>query len=184
MQAHSEILLRLVLVIKLSSFASATFRPAVRTMPRCALRCRGCISSQIIEDPVDHHRVLDTGNDAHHAAAGRARLNVEVEHPLDALASGDRCPALDRRLTLRFIRRAGLVALTPFRGGNTGAKFSVGGEHAINACQIDSRPGHQRRQSCHAIQWLEDHMRRAIPIRRLQLVAHIAIRRQRQALSR
>jgi len=52
----------------------------------------------------------------------------------------------------------------------------------VEACQIDSGLWHQSRQPGNEIQRLEDHMRGAIPVRRLELVANVAIRRERQSL--
>ena len=52
----------------------------------------------------------------------------------------------------------------------------------MEACQIDSGLWHQSLQPGNEIQRLEDHMRGAIPVRRLELVANVAIRRERQSL--
>ena len=42
---------------------------------------------------------------------------------------------------------------------------------------------HQRRQPCHQVQRLQHHVGRAIPVRGLERIAHLARRRQRQTLA-
>jgi len=50
------------------------------------------------------------------------------------------------------------------------------------ARQVHPRFRDQRYQSGYKIQWIEDHVGRSIPIRRLQLVAYLTVLRQRQTL--
>ena len=77
------------------------------------------------------------------------------------------------------------VAPLPRLGlGHLRAVRAVGGEHAVEAGEIDARFGHQRGQSCDEIQRLEEHMRGAVRVGRLQLVAYQAARGERQALLR
>ena len=40
----------------------------------------------------------------------------------------------------------------------------------MKAREIQARPGHQGRQACHKVQWLQDHVRRPIPERLFVLV--------------
>ena len=51
---------------------------------------------QVSEDLLDHHRVLDAGDDAHRPAAHRAGLDVDAEHALEALRPSHPRPALGR----------------------------------------------------------------------------------------
>jgi hypothetical protein len=48
----------------------------------------------------------------------------------------------------------------------------------MKAGKVDSWPGHQRRQPGDEIQRLLDYMRGTVPLRRLELVAHVAILRK------
>ena len=45
------------------------------------------------EDLLDHHRILNAGNDLDGTAAFPAGLDVDGEHPLESLRPGHRCPA-------------------------------------------------------------------------------------------
>ena len=54
----------------------------------------------------------------------------------------------------------------------------------MKARQVHPRARHQRRQAQYKILRLERHMRRAIPVRRLQRIANLALRSQRQPLRR
>ena len=74
--------------------------------------------------------------------------------------------------------------------------LAVGREHAVEARQVDPGLWDQRGQPGDEVQRLEDHMGRAVPkalatlagqafaVRRLQLVADVAVRGERQALLR
>ena len=53
---------------------------------------------QVIEDFLDDHRVFDTGDDFHGAAARLADLDVDVEYPLEALRPRHGCSPFNRRL--------------------------------------------------------------------------------------
>ena len=65
-------------------------------------------------------------------------------------------------------------ALASFRRRHQGSVFAIGCEHAMEACQIGSRPGYQSCQARHEIQWLEDNVGSAVSVRCLQLVADVA----------
>ncbi len=57
-----------------------------------------------------------------------------------------------------------------------------GGKSSVEAGEVDRRFRHQGRQVGDEIQWLEDDVRRAVSVRRLQQVTDVAVRRERQAL--
>lgn len=52
----------------------------------------------------------------------------------------------------------------------------------LEACQADPHLGHLGRQTDDEIQWFEDDVCRAVSVRRLELVADVSVRRERQAL--
>ncbi len=54
-------------------------------------------------------------------------------------------------------------------------------EHAMEACQIGSRPGYQGCQACDKVQCFEDDVGSTVAVRCLQLIVNIAARCQRQA---
>ena len=60
--------------------------------------------------------------------------------------------------------------------------LAVRRKHAVKSRQIHARLRHRGDQSGDEVERLKDHMRGAIPIRRLQLVTDVAIRCQRQTL--
>ena len=66
-------------------------------------------------------------------------------------------------------------ALASFRRRHQGSVFAVRCEHAMEASQIGSRPGYQDCQACDKVQWFEDDVGSTISIRRLQLVADVAV---------
>ena len=51
---------------------------------RAGLVCVGLLL-QVIENPLDHHRVFDADNDLHRPAAGRTGLNVDAKDAFQAL---------------------------------------------------------------------------------------------------
>jgi hypothetical protein len=51
----------------------------------------------------------------------------------------------------------------------------AGREYAVIAGQVRTRLRHQRREPRNEVLGLEDHVGRAVPIRRLQRIAHLAI---------
>ncbi len=111
------------------------------------------------------------------------------------------CPAhggmlLHRRSLIAVYLAFG--ALASFRRRHQGSVFAIGlmrhsDEHAMEACQIGSRPGYQGCQACDKVQWFEDDvgstgpkafaalMGPAFAVRCFQLVADVAARCQRQA---
>ena len=91
----------------------------------------------------------------------------------------------------RFIRCLGLLAaLAPLRRGHQRAVLAIRRKHAMETGKVDSWLWHQCRQAGNEIQRLKDHMRgampkalatlagQAFPVRRLELVTDVAIRRE------
>ena len=64
------------------------------------------------------------------------------------------------------------------------AVLAVRGKYAIEARQVDPRLWHQGGEPGDEVQRLEDDMGGAIAVRRLELVADVAMGRERQALFR
>jgi hypothetical protein len=62
---------------------------------------RGRFRIEVSEDLLDHHRILDAGDDAHRPAAHRAGVDVDVEYPLQALRPSHRRAALVGAFTQR-----------------------------------------------------------------------------------
>ena len=87
-------------------------------------------------------------------------------------------PAGCRRALLYRIGLLAFGALTQPARRDRPAPGAVGRKHPVVAGQIHPRPRHQRRQPRHEIQRLEDDVRGAVPVRRLELVANIPRRRQ------
>jgi hypothetical protein len=70
---------------------------------------RFCI--QVGEDLLDYDRVFDTGNDPHCPATGRAGLDVDTEHPFQALRPGHCGAAFAQRGFIETLWRRTLTAL-------------------------------------------------------------------------
>ncbi len=66
---------------------------------------------QVIENPLDHHRVLDAGHDLHGPAAGRTGLDVNIENTFQALRPAHRCPAFGGRSCLLGVAAVGAPSL-------------------------------------------------------------------------
>jgi len=128
------------------------------------------------EDLLDHRRVLDAGDDAHRPAAHRAGFDVNAEHALEALCPSHRRPALGRGALVGLGRCLGSSALAPPGLRHLRPVGAVRGEHAVEADEIDSRFGHQRSEPGDEIQRLEEHVRGAVAVGRLERVAHQAAR--------
>ena len=90
--------------------------------------------------------------------------------------------AFDRRRRLFSVCLRGVLSAsaTP-RRGDPRAIAAVGRKHPVEASEVDPRLRHQGCQPGDKIQRLEDDVRRAVPVGRLELVADIAVRRERQA---
>jgi hypothetical protein len=84
---------------------------------------RARLVSEVREDRLDHHRIIDARDDAHRAAAARAGLDVHAEHAREALcrSAGVRASAfadcalpLPRPARMTSARCALLGANTPW----------------------------------------------------------------------
>ena len=104
---------------------------------------------QVAEYSLDDHGIFDAGDHLGSAAALTAGLDVDVEHPLEAL-----CP---RHGGMTFggcgprTRRLGIVAPTPPGRRHLGAVGAVRGEHAVVAGEINSGPRYQGGQAIHRL---------------------------------
>ena len=131
------------------------------------------------QDLPDHHRVFDTRDYPHTASAVRANFHIYCEYPFQPLGGAAFRTAHSPTLRLTFLLMLCLnrspVAPASRRHLITPAavrRKAAPSENPMLARQVHSRLRNQRHQSCNEIQWIEDHVGRSIPIRRLQLVAH------------
>ena len=76
------------------------------------------------------------------------------------------------------------VALAPLGWRHPRLMRAVGGEHTMESSQIDPGLGDQGDKPDNEVQRLEDDVRGAIAVRRLELETHVAIGQQRQTLFR
>ncbi len=83
------------------------------------------------EDLLDHQRILDAGDDPDGATAGSAGLDVDVEHPLQALSPGHRNAAFARRFLFPSSAGVGFAALASLSRRNLYSVFAVRGEYTI-----------------------------------------------------
>ena len=134
------------------------------------------------QDLPDHHRVFDTRDYPHTASAVRANFHIYCEYPFQPLGGAAFRTAHSPTLRLTFLLMLCLnrspVAPASRRHLITPAavrRKAAPSENPMVARQVHSRLRNQRHQSCNEIQWIEDHVRRSIPIPRLQLVAHLSI---------
>ena len=72
-----------------------------------------------------------------------ARLNVNLENPLQPLRPSHGRMTLNWRLLLLAIRCFRPVALSPLRRCHQRTVLAVRGEYTVETCQIDSGLGHQ-----------------------------------------
>ncbi len=68
-----------------------------------------------------------------------------------------------------------LVAFTAFSRCYQGTVLAVWRENTMESSQVNPGLRHQGSKPSHEIQWLEDNVGSAISIRRLQLVADVAV---------
>ncbi len=102
-----------------------------------------------------YRRVFNTCNDLDGTTACFTGRYIDIEYSFQVL-----CPAyggmlLHRRSLIGVYLAFG--ALASFRRRRQGSVFAIGlmrhsDEHAMEACQIDSRPGHQGGKPSHEIQ--------------------------------
>ena len=124
--------------------------------------------AKVPDSKVDHQRIFDAGNDFHAAATDAARFDVDIEYTLQTLRPAHCCMACNRCCAFLPVR-FGLTTSASPRRRHQRAMLAVGCEHAIIARQIDPWFRHQRRQPGNEVQRLKNHMRRTIPIGRLEL---------------
>ena len=127
---------------------------------------------------LNDHRIFYAGNDPGWSSTDSAPLNINLENPLQPLRPGHGRMTLNWRLLLLAIHCFGLVAFSPLRRCHQRMVLAVRGEYTVETCQIDSGPGHKSCQFGDEIHRLEDDVGGSIPIRRLQLIANIAVFRQ------
>ena len=125
---------------------------------------------QVGEDLLDNLCVLDARDDPHHPAAGRTGLDVDPKDPLEPLRPSHRGAAFGWRRLLRICGPGVPAALAPLGRCHLRAVLAVWRKHAMETGQVDPRFRHQSCQPGNEVQRLEDDMRRAVSIRRLQLV--------------
>lgn len=87
------------------------------------------------EDLVDDHQVFNAGNDFHGAAARRAGLNVDVEHPLESLRPGHGRAPFDRCLSLLFISCCEFDALA---GRHQCSVLAIWRKHTVESGQVNT----------------------------------------------
>ena len=73
-----------------------------------------------------------------------------------------------RRLVLCLIGRFELAVFTPPGGRHQSPVLAIGGKYTVKTGEVDSWLWHQCGEAGDETQWLEDHMRGAILVRRLQ----------------
>ena len=139
---------------------------------------------EVGQDLLNHHRVFDAGGDLDAAAAGLAALDVDIEYALEALSPSHRYPAFSRRLLLALIGGFGFVAPAAPRRRHPRTMGAVRCEHPVESDQIDPGLRHQGGQPGDEVQRLKDDVCGAIAVRRLELITHVAMGGEREALFR
>ena len=95
---------------------------------------------------------------------------ADVEHSLQALGPSHRGPAFGGGAVFWLVECFGLAALATLGRCHPRAVFAVGGEHAVEARQVDPWLRHQGGQSCEEVEGLEDDMGGAVAIGGFQLI--------------
>ena len=98
---------------------------------------------QVCEDLIDDVGILDAGDDPHRPAAGRAGLDVDPEHPLEALRPGHRGTAFGRRRLLRIRGPGVLTAPAPLGRRHARPVLAVWRKDAVETAQVDPWFRHQ-----------------------------------------
>ena len=151
-------------------------RPPFRQEPRLL---RSAFLIEVSKDLRDHLGILDAGDDPQRPAASAAGL--DVDNALEALRPGHGSAAFSQRFLLFLIGYLGFGDRAPRRLRHQRSVLAVGREHAVESRQVDPGLWDQRGQPGDQVQRLEDNMGRAVAIRRLLLVADVAVRGDRQA---
>lgn len=110
----------------------------------------------MFEDPLDDHRVFDTGNDFHAPTTVPAGLYVDPEYALQTPGPGHGGVSLRRRLARVPMRVPGAAARCHQR-----PQTAIGREYPVEAREVHTRFWYERRQARDEIQWLEDYVRGA-----------------------
>ncbi|MCP5472343.1 MAG: MBL fold metallo-hydrolase [Sinobacteraceae bacterium] len=119
-------------------------------------------------------RLFDAGNHLELPAAARTGLDVDPEHPLQALGPVHRHMAGRGGLVGALLRLRLAPPLAPMRRRDGCAQPTVRCEHTVVPGQVHPRRRHQCREPCDEIQRLQHNVRGAVAVRRLQGVAHLA----------
>jgi len=133
------------------------------------------------ENPGDHARILDRRDDLHRPAAGLAGLDVDGEDPSQALGPGHGAASVGWAF-VSFCSWLPAPTLAAPRGGDLAAPGVRWREEAVVTNEVRARARNERREPCHEVHRLQKHVGLARSPGRLQLVADVAIRREREAL--
>ena len=120
------------------------------------------------EDLLDDVGIFDARDDPHRPAAGRTGLDVDPENPLEALRPGHRGTAFGRCLVLRIRCRGMPASPAPLGRCHPRAVLAVRRKYPVETGKVHPRFRHQGCQPGNEVQWLEDDVRRAVAVRRLQ----------------
>ena len=104
---------------------------------------------------IDHHRVLDAGDNLYSTTAFTAGLDIDIENPHQSLCPGHGCARFGRRLVFQFIWRFNLVAFAPSGRRHQCTVLAVGSEHTVKSGQINPGPGYQCSEASHKVQRFE-----------------------------
>ena len=132
------------------------------------------MTAEVLENPLNDRRRLDAGDDAQSTAALPAGLDIDREHPLEALRPRHPRMPIDGR----WLATLGNSACPGHDPGPLGARRR---EHAMVPSQVGAGCWYQRSESRNKVLRLENHVRGAIAIRRLECIAHVATPGRRQA---
>ena len=150
--------------LKVSAKQISRRRPAFR--PQTCWR-RGQLFLQVGQYLIDHHRIVDAGDDTHRPAAFPAGLDVDIEHSLETFRPPHLCPSLGGGLLLAIVGGFGFVPPPPSGRCHQRTVFAVRGKDIVEACQVDARFGYQGGQPRNEIQRIKDDVRGAIAVRGL-----------------
>ena len=129
------------------------------------------------EDLRDHRPREDGRDDLQlPAAAVRAGVHVDVEHPLEQPCPADAVRPAVNRLGLAFVGSCdfgGLLLHLRSLRHHQWPKLRVRGQNAVEPDEVQPRPRHQCRQPLHELQRAHDQMRGAVAPRRLELELHL-----------
>ena len=130
------------------------------------------LALKMSQDPVDGVLLLDASDDFDRPTAATANLNVDIEHALESLGPGHSSMALGRCPYFRICAR--LKCLATSGRSDFPAPAVIRRQDAVVAGEIDSRFRHQCCQPCDEIHGVKCHLRRPIPVRRLQGIDDLA----------